>query len=375
MPAKILGQSRAIAPLQSALQAGKLHHAYLFHGPMGVGKFTTARWLAEAVLCDNPSHGQDGKIDPCGDCESCRLMRTSHELGGTPHPDFHVVTKELARYSDDADIRQRKLRNIPVEVVRHALIEPVYRAPQRSSRKVFVVVDAHLLSDEGQNQLLKTLEEPPAGTHILLITSNENQLLATVRSRCQRIAFSPLNETDVSAWITQQNPGLTVDHQRWLTSFAEGSLGRVSLALRYGLHEWAEGLFPAMDRLKQGHYPIDLGQQMFNRIEMFSQQWADQHENASKEAANRQGFELALILFGGYLRQQLLESAGDCPPGDLENNEARLSPWLEAVDALRQAEQEQASNVKLDVVTDLLAARFHRAMTPAGTHPAAPIKG
>src|SRR5690606_4650358 len=118
-----------------------------------------------------------------------------------PHPDLHVVTKELARYSEDRSTRERKLTQIPVDVLRTELIEPVYRAAQMGHGKVFIVDEAELLNDAGQNAMLKTLEEPPAGTTIILVTSIQDRLLPTIRSRCQRVAFVPLPDSVVSRWL------------------------------------------------------------------------------------------------------------------------------------------------------------------------------
>ncbi len=178
----ILGQPHAIELLQSALQTDRLHHALIFHGPKGVGKFTTARALAAILLCHEVAKKAASSFLPpvraCGTCRSCAALRAGS------HPDDHVITKELARFSSDAAVRDRKLMTIPTAVLRENLIEPVNLAPRLGSHKVFVVDEAELLDSVSQNILLKTLEEPPAGTYVILVTDAEDRLLPTIRSRC-----------------------------------------------------------------------------------------------------------------------------------------------------------------------------------------------
>ena len=147
----ILGQSHAIDLLQSALKAGRLHHAIIFHGMKGVGKFTTARSLASILLCHDVRGGADGPVSACGACRSCQAFRAGS------HPDDHVITKELSRFSGDPAIRDRKLIRIPAAVVRENLIGPVNLAPRLGRHKVFIVDEAELLDAVSQNTLLKTL--------------------------------------------------------------------------------------------------------------------------------------------------------------------------------------------------------------------------
>ncbi len=367
----IIGQTRAIESLQAGLRSGRLHHAYLFHGPVGVGKFTTAVLFARVLLCREPRPDTQRNLDPCGSCESCRLLDQGADSSGTPppHPDLHVVTKELARFSDDPAVRQRKLRSIPIEVVRQALIDPVYRAPHLGQRKVFIVDEAHLLNDEGQNQLLKTLEEPPAGTILILIIPSESHLFPTIRSRCQRVGFSPLTERAVADWVDRQSVALSSDHRHWLVAFADGSLGRAKTALDYGLAEWAQDLLPAIDRMAQGRYPLELGQRLTELMEAFAKRWTQEHENASKEAANHLAAELVLTMIAQHVRRRVATLAAelevDGPDGSIAA-EQRLSPWLTAIDALQQAETEISANVKLDVAADRLLSMLYRGLAPSG---------
>lgn len=410
----ILGQSRAIDILHTAFSAGRLHHALIFHGPAGVGKFTTALALAKLVLCHDPQRDLSGRPSPCDACESCRLFRapppasSTGKRDATPaparraapaakgkpakkgaepadakaeppehgdaaafgHPDLHVVVKELARYSDDRQTRERKLITIPVEVLEQHLITPVYRASRLRHGKVFIVDEAELVAKPGQNKLLKTLEEPPADTHIILVTSNEDRLLPTIRSRCERVAFVPLPDTDVEHWLARRAPELPEVQRSWLVEFSAGSLGRAALAMRFGLFAWAGKVLPAIDAMARGNYPADLGGAMKTSIDEFAQAWVDAHENASKEAANKLAASLMWTMITQHARRKLADlSSPDAPrpipPGDTVAAEAALSPWLLIIDAVSNAERELDSNVNLGLVTDHAVARLYAAFEDA----------
>ena len=363
---QILGQKRALDTLQSAIKADRLHHAYIFEGPAGVGKFTTACAFARVLLCHEPHSNAEGDVEACGVCESCRLIDRAFEssddttasLGGA-HPDLHIVTKELAHFSNDATIRARKLTSIPVEVLRQSLLEPVYRAAQLGRRKVAIVDETHLLSVTGQNLLLKTLEEPPANTYIILVTAKQEQLLMTIRSRCHRIAFVPLLDEQVSQWLNDQGYELGLDQRSWLVEFAGGSLGQAKLAVSYDLFQWSTVVLPAIDRGLQGEYPIDLGEQMAEMINGFAKQWVDNHDGASKEAANRLAAGLMWQIIGQHARHRIHESAAEVEPENLGHAESIFEPWLCVIDALSAAQQELSRNVNMGLVTEHLVSRMY----------------
>lgn len=380
----VLGQSRAVEALLAPLRNGRLHHAFIFAGPAGVGKFTAALAFARLLLCHAPQRTLSGEPEACGSCASCRLVGNAATRGlhaateaaedaqlAAAHPDLHVVTKELAKYSDDRATRDRKLTQIPVEVLRGALLEPVYRAAQMpgesaAAKKVFIVDEAELLNPTGQNLLLKTLEEPPAGTVIVLVTSSEDRLLPTIRSRCQRVTFTPLGDDLVRRWVDQQEAAgsLSATDREWLVSFAGGSPGRAELALGFDLASWARAILPAIDGLASGRPALasDLGAQFAARIDGFAAAWVDRHDNASKEAANKLGAGLMWSLVAAHARRRLADVAARHPAGgDLADAEADAEPWLRVVDALGEAERHLASNVNLSIVCDHLASRVARA--------------
>lgn len=356
----ILGQSHAIELLQSALQADRLHHAIIFHGPKGVGKLTTARALTAILLCHDVGSDAAGHSRACGICRSCEAF------GIGSHPDDHVIAKELARFSSDAAVRDRKLMTIPTAVVREHLIEPVNLAPRLGHHKVFVVDEAELLDAVSQNILLKTLEEPPGGTYLILVTDAEDRLLPTIRSRCMRVPFRPLAPAVVADWLDARHPELEAAQRHWLVDFADGSLGRASLALTYDLHEWAEAILPALDSIADGHYPADLGRCMSDGVDRFARRWVDEHVGASKDSANRQAASLMWSMIARHARDKLAQTASASGGGDPVATEALLEPWLNLIDAIGRAEYELRCHVNLGIVMDHFASMAYRAVCVTG---------
>ncbi len=191
--ARIRGQERALRTLGLALVQGRLHHAYRFQGPDGVGKETTALALAAILECGRrttcriPAGEGRGEIveipDGCGACADCRNVDS-----GT-HADVALVAPEKGK----AVISIAQIR----EVTGFA-----HYAPGEGKHKVVIVREADRITEEGANALLKVLEEPPRSTHFILITSRPHKLLPTISSRSIPIRFSPLSPGDLRAVLT-----------------------------------------------------------------------------------------------------------------------------------------------------------------------------
>ncbi len=225
----IIGQPAAVARLQRGLTGNRRPHAYLFAGPEGVGRRTTAEALATALLCSQPvSQPNDDKLPElpaghqllaaCGQCEDCRMF-----AAGT-HPDYHPIYKELAAFHEDSNVRNRVMQDLGIPVIRQFLIAPAGQSPARGRGKVFVIRQAELMSIPAQNALLKTLEEPPEGVTIILLCRNEQTLLPTTLSRCSLIRFGPLPEDFVSQALAAR--GIDGPQAEFWARFADGSVGR-----------------------------------------------------------------------------------------------------------------------------------------------------
>ncbi len=163
--AGISGQDRVVGLLRRAIERDRVPHAYLFSGPVGAPLTETALALAAALNC------QTSRGDACGVCESCTKI-----IGGF-HPD--VVTL----------IREGAANIVPIESVRTQVIGRIGLPPHEADTRVFIVEEATALAPPAANALLKTLEEPPGRTLFVMCTTAPEQLLPTIRSRCQRVRF------------------------------------------------------------------------------------------------------------------------------------------------------------------------------------------
>lgn len=173
---QVVGQAHVKDVLTAALALGRIGHAYLFSGPRGVGKTTTARLLAMAVNCE-----KDSTERPCGECESCQLVRHNH------HPD--VIELDAASNNSVEDIRD--------------LREKVRLASMRGGQRVWVLDEAHMLSRAASNALLKTLEEPPDNLVFILATTEPEKLPPTILSRCQHFRFRRLSEEEICSKLSR----------------------------------------------------------------------------------------------------------------------------------------------------------------------------
>ena len=183
----ILGQDTAVQTLKTALSSGRLHHAYRFEGPDGVGKERAAFALAQALVCSvQPDDG-------CGTCSACRrAVSFSSESPCVPqHPD--VVLVERGLYPPAVLGRSSpETTGIGVEQVRRIVVARAGYPPHEARRLVFIFRAAHELTPNAANALLKTLEEPRHDVHFLLITDQPRRLLDTIRSRTLPVRFGPL---------------------------------------------------------------------------------------------------------------------------------------------------------------------------------------
>lgn len=345
----IIGHSHALSVLRSAIASGRIHHAWIFAGPRGVGKFTAARAFAAALL--DPSTGPNlmGEIEPDPESETQRLIAQG------AHPDLHVITKELALYSEDKKVRDSKQSNIAVDVVRTRLLEVAHLAPvmRTGSRigKAFIVDEAELLKKESQNALLKTLEEPPLGTIIILVTSAEEDLLPTIRSRCQRIAFGELDGQGMAEWMQRSGLSLSAEETEWHIEASEGSPGRLLEAVDCGLHEWSRRLEPMLQRADRGEFDPDLGPVIKDLVDGWATGFVKANPNASKKAANDVAAAKALGLIATRSRLMLrhaIEAGMD------------TSRPIQAIESVERTRQRIGANVQLALAFEGLAAELVR---------------
>jgi len=193
---EILGQVPAVETLTRALASSKVHHAYRFEGPDGVGKEKAAFALAQCLQCTEPKAGNLA----CGSCSACRRVVTfSEQAPQVPkHPDVLVIERGLYPASTlGADSAETSTINLPQ--IRKIVLSRAGYAPHEGRALVIIVRRADELNVNAANALLKTLEEPPARTHFVLLTSRPHRLLDTIRSRTLAVRFAPLSDAVVAS--------------------------------------------------------------------------------------------------------------------------------------------------------------------------------
>ncbi len=355
---RLLGQESAAHILQQALRSRRFHHAWIFSGPKGVGKYTAAKEVARVLL--------DPAAQPnlAGEIESDPASESNRRIDAGTHPDLHVIYKELAAFSDDRAIRERKLSNIPLDVLRVHMLggqtsdgrwhdSPAYLRPSLGHNKVFIIDEAELLDVDSQNVLLKTLEEPPLQTYIFLVASQPQRLLATIHSRSQHVKFTALDDASMAAWFDRGSLQVPPAQRRWLEGFAAGSPGLATLAAGYGFFEWQQSLDPMLAQLSRGVYPSGMGEALGLMVEEFAQAWVKKNRNASKDAANKDGVRHMLTLLAHNARRELHAAI----ERDDEDGEA-AEHAIRVIALLREAGEQVDRNVNVKLMFHNLVAQW-----------------
>ena len=196
----IIGQEKVVNILLDTIESGRIGHAYLFVGPDGIGRKSIAKRFSKLIMCmgEDPNRGR-----MCGKCVSCKL-----HTSGT-NPDYKVISEAIGKNS------------ISIDAIRE-MQDSMTRAPLYGRKSVYVINHAEKMTPQAQNALLKTLEEPPEYVVLILICSNVNLLLDTVKSRLSRIDFSRNTDSEIER-ILKDN-GITPDSM--ICSYADGIPGR-----------------------------------------------------------------------------------------------------------------------------------------------------
>ncbi len=239
----LVGQDVVVRSLRNAISSGEIAHAYLFSGLRGVGKTTAARLLAKALNCDNGP-----TPDPCGSCVPCQEIAAGSAL------DVLEIDAASNRGIDDV----RELREV-------ARVLPV-----RDRYRVFIVDEAHQLTDAAFNALLKILEEPPPHVVFVLASTERQKFPATILSRCQQLDFRPIPADTIAAHLRTVADGdelaLSAGAARLLARAAEGSL-RDALSLLDRVHAFAsDGVTEESVAEVLGLPPTDLVLQLFDAV-------------------------------------------------------------------------------------------------------------
>ena len=200
----IIGHDEAVKHLQNSILSGKVSHSYIFCGEAGAGKKTLAGAFAAALLCEK----QDAQA--CGECESCK------KAAGKSHPDIVYLSHE-------------KENLISVDEVRTQIVGDMGVKPYQGKYKVYIIPDAQLMNPQAQNALLKSVEEPPEYAVILLLTTNIDALLPTIRSRCVRIDLHIVDDELIKQYLID-HLHIPDDQASLDTSYAQGNIGKAEKA-------------------------------------------------------------------------------------------------------------------------------------------------
>ena len=211
----VLGHEQTIAHMKSAIEANKVSHAYLLAGEKGSGKKMLAAIFARTLQCE--AHGSE----PCGKCHSCIQAESGNQ------PDIIYVTHE-------------KPGSISVDDIRGQVNGDIQIKPYSSPYKIYIIDEAEKLTQQAQNALLKTIEEPPAYAIIMLLTANEGMLLPTIKSRCVTLTMKPVPLPLIRQYLMEelQIPDYRADI---CAAFSQGNVGKAKrLALSDSFGEMLE---------------------------------------------------------------------------------------------------------------------------------------
>ena len=271
------GHASIVDQFSARVARGRLAGTFLFVGPAGVGKRTFAVKLAQALLC--PVNCEP-RLDACGHCESCQ------QVAAGSHPDLEVIAKP----ADKSFIPIELLIGDREHRMQEGLCHRIGLKPFCGGRKIAIIDDADHLNLEGANCLLKTLEEPPPKSVLILIGTSEQRQLPTIRSRCQVVRFSRLSREDVVQLLLAGGHCSNREEAEPLAELGEGSIARALAWRDPSLREFRERLLTGLAE-RQG-----LGAELARECMAFI-------DEAGKETADRRArLRLALAMAAEFFR-------------------------------------------------------------------------
>lgn len=361
---EFVGNGRQVAVLRRMLGTGRIPHALLFAGQQGVGKFTLATLFARALNCEKGM----GKL--CGTCRNCRDLAVLEDLA--PLQQAAVAARGSAR-PDDVPLLIRPHASVTVLVpdgpyirvaqMRH-VVRQAYILPAGARHQIFLIDQAERLRHEFADILLKVLEEPPASTTLILITSAPFELRPTIRSRCITLWFSPLARQEVEACLQRLRPEWKEADRELAAAISAGSPGT---AVRLELDAYRQARAEALEVLRAAVTGLDRPEEFFAATRSL----AGKEPRAEAEAdSGRKTFEISLDILYALLRDVLhckagtsvlgLQSPDLCPELDQLGREASWD-WLHrAVEHLDLLDAGQRRNVNRQLALDSWGLGFAR---------------
>jgi DNA polymerase-3 subunit delta' len=292
---RVRGHEALTEAFRRAVRRGRLAHAYLFTGAAGIGKRLFAVELAKALLCETPR--KPGELDACDHCPSCLLLEA-----GT-HPDFYQAARPVDAHE------------FPIDLMRE-LCQKFSLRSARNHGKVVLIDGADDLNDESANCFLKTLEEPPPGSVLILVGSSADRQLPTVVSRCQVVRFAPLPAAVVADLLREQGIDDAPLRER-LARLSEGSPGFARELADPALWEFRRRLLDELTRAAPDSFAL-------------ARDWMALAEGAGKESAAQRGrARLILRLLTDFLADALALREGASPRCTEAEDRAALQAFVE----------------------------------------------
>lgn len=367
-------QSSAKRLINRALLADRIPHALVFHGPDGVGKELFALGLAQTLLCSSPidkpaTDDQDlGTTETrqgCGECDDCRAV----DAGS--HPDVHFVYRQLNKDHPEADVRKRKSIDIGVDVVREFLIKSVGLTPQHGRWKVFIIREADRITTQAQNALLKTLEEPPPRTSLIMLATDIDRLLPTTRSRCQAVPFDPLPVEFVRGELGEKLTGRTPAELDWYARVSEGSLGNALQLAADDMHGVNQRLLRGLAETARFN-PSEVVATWMEESKALAELWKKRDPEMSDTERTRVSLRRILFLASAWYADVLRITQGGAPAltnEALRSTADKLAAQCSAdnlvwtIERLARAERQLRQNANVTLVLETLVNALARPAT------------
>lgn len=335
----LIGNNEVKAVLTRLISAGRVPHSLLFTGDEGVGKKQFALEAARSLVCRNPVRGE-----ACGTCASC--ARVGKFSFPKPNDNKEEFEKVISSEHPDVGMVIARGKNILVEAVRD-LERQANFLPFEANARVFIVDEAEKMNDAASNALLKTLEEPPPSTYIFLVTSRAGSLLATIRSRCQLLRFSPIPMTEIEDYLVEEK-GAEADDAALVARLSRGSIAR---AIATDLTEFRPrrdvmlGVLQSILQDDDRRALLRVGEKL-------------------NEAANKDDYEDNLDILQSLIRDAWIVRLGESKEilvnadlaDELRNlaqkaKPSRLADWLREIETMREG---LAVNINRKIATDAL---------------------
>lgn len=331
----IRGQQRPLDILQTALDTGRVHHAYLFTGLQGVGKFLTAQTFAAVVNCEARPEGEFREA--CGQCSSCR------KIAQKQHPDILFVEPERDR------IKIAQIREVQ---------QASSRAPYEARFRFVLIDEAHTMTDEAANALLKTLEEPSARMRLILVTDQPHGLLDTIISRCQVLRFGSLDQEQVVELLTAElsdpdDPDALPDPDtlRVAAGYGEGSVGRSLAVIESEMLDERRSFIERVTSLPPGEaVPL---------LELAEELSSDRRELHTRLDVLKLFFR-DVMLYQAAGRADRLVNADMLDLVEAFSQRVATDDLLELIDQVRRAQQLLMRNVHAQLIAEDLLGDFRR---------------